>query len=204
MPLLALWLQILSVCAVALNSISTTWHSQPMDISLPLKMTLMTSVHKSGHHWIPKAPQTWELLSFPEEEDEPEICQSFLSDHSRSTNRTDLVDSGTIYKSTGTHIHLTWFDISMNVFNCMSLWVTFVVVTTQSQHLEIVTVKKKNTVPEAVPVNADIEDDERRVPGHKGTILVLWEDVEISIKFQFMQIEETIKTEDTIVEIGRG
>ena len=47
------------------------------------------------------------------------------------------------------------------------------VVTTQSQHLEIVTVKKKNTVPEAVPVNADIEDDERRVPGHKGTILVL-------------------------------
>ena len=120
MPLLALWAQVLSVCAVALNSISTTWHSQPMEINLPLKMTLMTSVHKSGHHWIPRAPQTWELLSFQEEEDEPEICQSFLSDHSRSTNRTDLVDSGTIYKSTGTHIHLTWFDISMNLFDCMS------------------------------------------------------------------------------------
>ena len=84
----------------------------------------------------------------------------------------------------------TWRGLTFR-WMYLIVWVTFVVVTTQSQHLEIVTVKKKNTVPEAVPVNADIEDDERRVPGHKGTILVLWEDVEISIKFQFMQIEES-------------
>ena len=57
------------------------------------------------------------------------------------------------------------------------------VVTTQPQHLEVVTVQEKNTVPEAVSVNAYIKDDESRVPGHKGTIFVFGKDVEISIKF---------------------
>ena len=46
-------------------------------------------------------------------------------------------------------------------------------VTTQSQHLEVCTVEEKNTVPETVFVNAYIEDDKRGVPGHKGAILVL-------------------------------
>ena len=47
------------------------------------------------------------------------------------------------------------------------------VVTTQPQHLEVCTVEEKNTVPETILVNAYIENDKRRVPGHKGTILVL-------------------------------
>ena len=46
-------------------------------------------------------------------------------------------------------------------------------VTTQSQHLEVGTVEEKNTVPETVLVNAYIEDDKRGVPSHKGAILVL-------------------------------
>ena len=46
------------------------------------------------------------------------------------------------------------------------------VVTTQPQHPQVVTVEEKNTVSEAVPVDAYIEDDDRGVPGHKGTILV--------------------------------
>ena len=72
----------------------------------PLMKTLMTSVHKSVRLWTPRPPQTLELSSFREEEDELETCQSFLTGHSRPTNKINLVDSGTIYKSTGTGIPL--------------------------------------------------------------------------------------------------